>query len=260
MNTNSLRRLWSQGKAAVQAWDMTGHPEICSLMAEAGYDAVVLDWQHGPGVTETTVVPCIDAINAVPGVASLVRLPSVNDYYISHVLDAGASGVIVPMIRSADEARIAGAACRYAPEGHRSMGYAPHMRSGETLQEYTLRANREIICLVMIETKEALECVEEVCGVPGIDGLYIGPFDLSLNMGVEIATWPEDPRHLAAADRIFSAAKQKNLVVGHHGMNPAVSAKFVKLGSQLCQLGGNTSLFEKAAKDALLEFRQELEN
>lgn len=238
---------------------MTGHAEICSLMAEAGYDAVVLDWQHGPGVTESSIVGCIDAINAVQGVASLVRLPSLNDYYISHVLDAGAAGVIVPMIRTADEARQAGAACRYAPQGHRSMGYAPHMRPGELLQDYCKRANEEVICLVMVETQSALDQIAPICEVPNIDGLYIGPFDLSLSMGVEIATWPENPKHLAAVDRIFSAAKAKNLIVGHHGMNPEVSAKFVKKGSQLCQLGGNTSIFEDASKRVLREFRQELD-
>lgn len=259
MNGHSLKTLWAEGQAAVQGWDMTGNPEVCAVLAAAGYDAVVIDWQHGVGVNEHSVVECIRAINSVSGVAALVRVPKLDSYYIGHALDAGAAGVIVPMINSGEEARQAGLACRYAPHGCRSFGNTPFKEADESLQTYVERANQEIICLVMIETRAALADVDAICRAEHIDGIYVGPFDLSLNMQVRLRSWPEDPLHLEAFDKILKAAKQAGIVVGHHGMNPECSAEMVKRGALLCQVGHDTTLLAVAAQRALHEYHAALE-
>ena len=184
MNKNQIRAKWAHQEEIIAAWAMLGSPETCGILAQSGVDAVVLDWQHGLKINEVTIVECIESIYGHEAVAPLVRVPSVNDYQISHVLDAGACGVLVPMVSTPEEATRAVKACKYAPVGQRSLGLMPHQTTGESITDYVKRANHEIICIVMIETKEGLNNIEEICSVTGLDGVYIGPYDLSLDMGI----------------------------------------------------------------------------
>jgi 4-hydroxy-2-oxoheptanedioate aldolase len=254
VKTNRIKELWKQGKPAVMGWTATGNPYIAEMMGHAGFDAVIIDWQHGVGVSQESVVACLTAISnseAVP----MVRMPRNSPEYISYVLDAGAYGVIVPMVNTYDEAVVAGRSCRYAPRGWRSVaGCRPTL--SEPLTDYIKRANDEVICLVMIETATALENVEEIAKAPEIDGLYIGPSDLSLDMGVDFANWPNEQRHIAAVERIFAAAKANNIMPCHHGMGPEVSAKFVNMGSMLCQIGNDMRMLGVATAEALATFRK----
>lgn len=254
MKKNRVRELWKQGKPAVQGWCSTGNPYIAEMMAHAGFDAVVIDWQHGVGVGQESLVACLQAIGS-SDVVPIVRLPRNSPEYISYVLDAGAYGVIVPMVNTYAEAEAAGRACRYAPRGCRSIaGNRPTL--SEPLTDYIQRANDEVICLVMVETNQALQNVEEIAKAKEIDGLYIGPSDLSLDMGVSITGWANDDRHLAAVQRIFAAAKANGIVACHHGSGPAESAKFVKLGSMLCQIGNEMRMLTTATANALQAFRE----
>jgi 4-hydroxy-2-oxoheptanedioate aldolase len=256
VKTNRVKELWKQGKPAVQGWCSTANPYIAELMAHAGFDAVVIDWQHGVGASQESVVACLQAIGSSDAVP-IVRLPRNSPEYISYVLDAGAYGVIVPMVNSYAEAEAAGRACRYAPRGCRSIaGNRPTL--AESLEAYVHRANDDVICLVMVETVTALEHVEEIAQAPEIDGLYIGPSDLSLDMGLSLATWANDDRHLAAVQRIFAAAKTNGIVACHHGAGPAVSAKFVQMGSMLCQIGNEMRMLATATAEALTSFREAL--
>ncbi len=121
---------------------------------------------------------------------------------------------------------------------------------------YIKRANDDIICLVMVETVQALENVEEIAKASEIDGLYIGPSDLSLDMEVPLTGWANDERHIAAVDRIFAAAKANGIVPCHHGAGPAESAKFVKKGSMLCQIGNEIRMLSTATASALEAYRK----
>lgn len=257
MKKNRVKELWKQGKPAVQGWCSTCNPYIAELMAHAGFDAVVIDWQHGVGASQESVVACLQAIGSSDAVP-IVRLPRNSPEYISYVLDAGAYGVIVPMVNSYEEAQAAGRSCRYAPRGCRSIaGNRPTL--SEPLGEYVQRANDDVICLVMVETVQALENVEEIAKAPEIDGLYIGPSDLSLDMGVGLADWANDDRHIAAVQRIFAAAKANGIVACHHGAGPAESAKMVQMGSMLSQIGNEMRMLTAATADALTTFRKALE-
>jgi len=253
---NRVRELWKQGKPAVQGWCSTGNPYIAEMMGHAGFDAVVIDWQHGVGVSQESVVACIQAIGSSAAVP-IVRLPRNSPEYISYVLDAGAYGVIVPMVNTYAEAAAAGRACRYAPRGCRSIA-ANRPTLSEPLEAYVQRANDDVICLVMVETMQALENVEAIAKAPEIDGLYIGPSDLSLDMGLSLSTWQNDDRHIAAVQRIFAAAQANGIVACHHGAGPAVSAKFIKMGSMLCQIGNEMRMLTAATAEALQTFRAAL--
>jgi 4-hydroxy-2-oxoheptanedioate aldolase len=254
VKNNRVRELWKQGKPAVQGWCSTANPYIAEMMGHAGFDAVVIDWQHGVGASQESIVACIQAIGSSDAVP-IVRLPRNSPEYISYVLDAGAYGVIVPMVNTYDEAEAAGRACRYAPRGCRSIaGNRPTL--SEPLEAYVQRANDEVICLVMVETTKALENVEAIARAPEIDGLYIGPSDLSLDMGLSLSNWHNDDRHIAAVQRIFAAAHANSIVACHHGSGPAVSAQFVKMGSKLCQIGNEMRMLTTATAEALKTFRE----
>jgi 4-hydroxy-2-oxoheptanedioate aldolase len=254
VKTNRVKELWKQGKPAVQGWCSSGNPYIAELMAHAGFDAVVIDWQHGVGVSHETVTTCIQAISSSDAVP-IVRLPRNTPDYISYVLDSGAYGVIVPMVNTFEEADAAGKSCRYAPRGNRSVA-GNRATLSEPLDAYIKRANDDVICLVMVETRQALENVEAIATAPEIDGLYIGPSDLSLDMEIGLSGWADNPQHIAAVERIFSAAKANHKVACHHGMGPAESAKFVKMGSMLCQIGNDMRMLTTATSNALKAFRE----
>jgi 4-hydroxy-2-oxoheptanedioate aldolase len=256
VNTNRVKELWKQGKPAVQGWCSTGNPYIAEMMAHAGFDAVVIDWQHGIGVSQESVLACLQAISSSDTVP-IVRVPKNSPEYISYVLDAGAYGVIVPMVNTYEEAEAAGRSCRYAPRGWRSIA-ASRPTVSEALETYVKRANDDVICLVMVETTKALEHVEAIAKAPEIDGLYIGPSDLSLDMGLSLSDWSNDARHIAAVERIFAAAKASGKVACHHGAGPAVSAKFIKMGSMLCQIGNDVRMLTAASAEALKAFRTAL--
>jgi 4-hydroxy-2-oxoheptanedioate aldolase len=253
---NRVKELWQQGKPAVQGWCSTGNPYIAELMAHAGFDAVVIDWQHGVGVSQESVMACLQAMSG-SDVVPIVRVPKNAPEYISYVLDAGAYGVIVPMVNSSAEAVAAGCSCRYAPRGWRSVA-GNRATLVEPLSEYVKRANDEVICLVMVETATALEHVEEIAQAPEIDGLYIGPSDLSLDMGLGLTDWANNDRHIAAVQRIFAAAKANGIAACHHGAGPAESAKFVHMGSMLCQIGNDMRMLAAATTHALQAFREAL--
>lgn len=254
MKKNKIKELWRQEKPAVMGWCASGNPYIAELMANSGYDALVIDWQHGVGVSQTSVVSCIQAIGNTDTVP-IVRLPKNEPDYISYVLDAGAYGVIVPMVNSKDQASAAGRACRYAPEGNRSIaGNRPALSVG--LDEYVAHANEEMLCLVMIETKQALDNVEDIATAEHIDGLYIGPSDLSLDMGLSLSGWPDDERHIDACRKVLSAAQAAGVVPCHHGAGPAEGAKFIEMGFKLCQIGSDIKMLTAAAGSGVKSFKE----
>ena len=256
MSNNKIKELWRQGKPAVVGWCSTGNPYVAELLANVGYDALVIDWQHGIGVTQGEVVACIQAIDRTDTVP-MVRLPKNDPYYTQCVLDAGAYGVIVPMVNTREEAEEAGRACRYAPRGNRSIATSrPALYTGHDY--YVKHANDDIICLAMIETTEGLENVEEIAKAPEIDGLYIGPGDLSLAMGIGLTEWADNEQHLAACQRVLNAAKAAGVVPCHHGAGPAESAKFIKMGFMLCSIGSDSRMLSAASASGLKAYRDAL--
>ena len=252
MKKNRVKELWQRGRPAVMGWCSSGNPYIAEVMAHAGFDAVTLDWQHGIGVSQSSLVSCIQAIGNTDTMP-MVRVPKNEPDYISYVLDAGAYGVIVPMVNTPEEAAAAGLACRYAPQGNRSIGGSrAALASG--MDDYVKHANDEILCLVMIETRQALENLEEIAAAPGIDGLYVGPSDLSLDMGVSLSDWANDDRHLAACRRIVEAARKAGVAPCHHGAGPDVSADMVAMGFLLTHIVSDVRTVAAASSASLQTF------
>jgi 4-hydroxy-2-oxoheptanedioate aldolase len=165
-------------------------------------------------------------------------------------LDAGAYGIIVPLVNSYEEAVQAAQACKYPPEGFRSGG--PNRARLYGGPDYVERANEEIICLVMIETITAVERLEEIAKAPGIDGCYIGPGDLALSLGLQPG--PEasnDPRHIEACQRVVDVARATGLVPCHHGSGPEEAARRIAQGFMMCQVGSDAGMVATGSSAAL---------
>ena len=180
-------------------------------MANAGFDWVCLDMQHGMlDYNDIKIMlPAISTTDTIP----LVRVPWNEPYEIMKALDAGAYGVVVPMVNNREEAESAVAACRYPPQGNRSFG--PLRASIYAGAGYAQEANSELACIVMIETEEALQNLDDIMSTPGVDGVYIGPADLAYALGLVPTGDNNDPLHVETVTKIFETAKKTRHWRGH---------------------------------------------
>ena len=179
---NPVKYLLQQGKKANGAWVQTGSPVNAEIMAAAGFDFILLDLEHGPGDNMTLLHVCqaLGGTGAVP----FVRAPWNDFVQVKRILDAGAYGVLVPYVNTKQEANSAVKACKYPPEGIRGVAGSPRaVGYGSTKGDYLSRANDEILILTAVETGIAVDNLDEILTVPGLDGIFIGPMDLASSLG-----------------------------------------------------------------------------
>lgn len=249
MRPNKVKALWREGKTATAGWISTGNPYIAEIMANAGYDTLIIDMQHGMGVTADRAIACLQAISTTETVP-MVRMPWNDPQSIQFVLDAGAYGVIVPLVNTYEEAVKAVGASRFPPLGYRSIG--PNRARLYAGPDYAQHANEEIIVLVMIETMQAVDNLEEIAKAPGLDGFYIGPADLAISLGITPGPNAEnDPRHAAACQRVVDVANTAGLVPCHHGSGPEEAARRFAQGFKMCQIGSDAVMVAAGAAAAL---------
>src|SRR3990172_7455434 len=191
MRPNTVKQLWREGKVAVGGWLGIPSSYSAEMMAHQGFDWLCIDTQHG-AIDFSAALPMLQAISTTPTIP-FVRVPWNDPSVIMKYLDAGAYGVIVPMIQTRADAEAAVAACRYPPEGMRSAG--PFRASLYAGPDYLAEANREVACVVMIETPQALDNLDAIASVPGVDALYIGPSDLSQALGLGARYDANNPKH-----------------------------------------------------------------
>jgi 4-hydroxy-2-oxoheptanedioate aldolase len=232
MRPGSLKDRWQSGGTALGAWISLREPLLAEAAGLAGYDYVVIDMQHGLS-DYSDVVPMVQAICRT-GTVPLVRVPWNEPGVIGRVLDAGALGVIIPMVNSADDARRAVEACRYAPDGVRSIGpLVTRLRYGA---DFPGQANDIVACIPMIETRQAIDDVDAILGVPGVDAAYIGPADLSLSLG--LPPGPDNPGELfdGALARVVDACGRTGVIPGIHA-NAALAGKRHAAGFRMITVG-----------------------
>ena len=181
MRPNRLREIWQEGGAAVNGWLQLPHGFAAEVMAAQGWDSLTVDMQHGP-VGYDVALTMLQALSA-SDVTPLARVPWNEPGIIMKMLDAGCYGIICPMVNSAEEARRFVGACRYPPKGYRSFG--PTRVSFYAGSDYAQHANDTVIALAMIETAQAIENLDAILDTPGLDGVYIGPADLSQSLGYQ---------------------------------------------------------------------------
>ncbi|MHA1566778.1 MAG: HpcH/HpaI aldolase family protein [Alphaproteobacteria bacterium] len=254
MRENGLKTLWQDGKSAVNGW--LGIPSSVSaeVMAHAGWDSLTIDLQHGL-VDYQTAVTMLQAISTTD-VVPMVRVPWLDPALIMKSLDAGAYGVICPMIGTRAQAAELVSYCRYAPTGTRSFGPARAMIYGGP--DYPEKADETVLAIAMIETAEAMDNLEEIISTPGLDAVYIGPSDLSLALGQPPRQdWPDGPV-FEAQKRILAVAKQHGVAAGIHNVTAQYALRMIKLGFDLVTIASDSRLLGAKAAAEIATVREGL--
>ncbi len=213
MKNNHLRELFARRQTAVAGWMSLDSAYAAEVVGSCGFDAVVVDCQHGMA-GHAQMVAMLQALSHTTAVP-LVRVSQNNLAEVNRALDAGAYGIICPLVNSATEARAFGRACRYplgGVEGDRSFGPARGLLVGGN--DYADHANAQILALAMIETLDGLDAVEAIAAVPQIDGLFIGPSDLGIALGLGPGAAHDHPAMAAAIERIHAAGNAAGKVTG----------------------------------------------
>jgi 4-hydroxy-2-oxoheptanedioate aldolase len=244
-----LRARWQTGQAAFGLWAAISSSLTVELAAAAGFDYVCVDMQHGLS-DERAMTSMLQAIDA-GGATSLVRVAGNEPWLIMRALDLGAAGVIVPLVNNAAEAARAVSACRYPPEGTRS--YGPSRAELVLGTNVPAELAAAVLCFVMIETAEGLDRVDEIASVPGLDGLYIGPSDLSVSLG--LVPRVGGPELEEAIVRVRETAHAHGLAAGMHCANGQAAAVRAGEGFELVTVAVDSSLYRAAIASELVQAR-----
>lgn len=255
MIKNGVKQRWAEGKPVINGWLSIGNSFSAEIMAGQGYDSLTIDMQHGIVGYDGTV-PMLQAMRA-SGVTPLVRVPWLDPADIMKALDAGAYGVICPMINTRAEAERLVSYVRYPPAGVRSFGPSRALFSAGP--GYAAEADDEIICLAMIETAQAYENLENILATPGLDGVYIGPADLTLGLqGKRYAPGFDrrEPEMIEAIKRILHAAHKAGKRAALHNGTPEYAAEAVGWGFDFVTVSNDVRLLAAAADASVRKFRE----
>lgn len=247
MRPNTVRQVWDGGRFATNAWCSIGSAYSAEVLAAAGYDAVTVDLQHGMFGVEAAIgmLQAISAQAATP----MVRVPALDDALIMKMLDAGAYGVICPMIEMAGQAAQLVAACRYPPRGIRSFGPARGLLHGGT--DYVEHADNTVLAWAMIETRAGLAEIDGITAVPDLDAIYIGPSDLASDLGVPIGAYPLPDALDEAINRIIDVAHGAGQRVGIFCGNEDMAVDMIGRGVDLVTVRNDVGLLREATAQVL---------
>ena len=248
---NKLRNLWNEDASAINAWLGIPSTITAEIISRQGYDAVTIDMQHGIN-DYSSAVPMLQAMSASDA-TPMVRVPWLEPGIIMKLLDAGALGIICPMINTPADAERFVRYCRYAPDGDRSFG---PVRAGLVHgSAYVKQANESIVSLAMVETARALGEVAAIARTPGLTGVYIGPGDLGLSLGYEAKLDQTEPVVVDAIKRIREAAKDAGIKAGIHCLTTTYAREMLDLGFDLVTVGMDIRLLTAAFAGTVGEMR-----
>jgi 4-hydroxy-2-oxoheptanedioate aldolase len=248
---NEIRRILAGGGTVLNGWLAIANSYSAEMMAHQGWDSVTIDMQHGP-VDFHAAVGMLQAISTTPAVP-MVRVPWNEPILTLKLLDAGAYGVICPMVNSKAEAEMLVSACRYPPRGSRSFGPNRAVLYGGA--DYWQHANEEILLFAMVETRQGLAQLDEILSVDGLDGIYVGPSDLSLSMGRTPTLDPQDEEVVSAINTIAEATRKHGRIAGIHTDSAKTAIRRFGAGFQLCSILNDARLLAAAAAAAVREAR-----
>lgn len=260
MLASEIKSKFKTGEVSLGSWISLAHVSIAEILANAGFDWIVIETEHS-AIDLSEVLKLIIAIegrDAIP----LVRLAGVDPLQAKAVLDSGAAGVLVPLVNTKVDAQLAVKSTKYPPIGERGVGVARAHGYGSIFESYLESANEETLLIVQIEHIEAVNNIEEILSVPGIDGTFIGPFDLSSSMGVPGQI--EHPDVQAAQRRVLQATLSHGLVAGIHLVQPekaiselrlriAEGYRFIAVGSDLFLLNNISRSLHDSARSVIRE-------
>ncbi len=252
MRPNRLRQLWAEDKAAVNGWLAIPNGFSAEVMAAQGWDTLTIDMQHGL-IGEDALIPMLQAISTTPAVP-VVRVPWLEPGVLMKALDAGAYGVICPMVNTREDAQKLVAWTHYAPQGTRSFG--PVRATIYAGADYPEHANKTIVTFAMIETAQALDNLDSILSVEGLDAIYIGPSDLSLSLGCRPVFDDVDPKAQQAIEHILARAKAHGIQAGIHNGRPDVARARIDLGFRFVTVGSDARLMAAGSQEILAAMRK----
>ena len=251
MRENRLRTLWKTGGAAVNGWLTIPSSFSAETMAHQGWDTLTIDMQHGM-IDDAVLVPMLQAISTTDTVP-VVRVPWLEPGILMRALDAGAYGVICPMVNTREDAQKLVAYTHYPPRGTRSFG--PLRAVLYAGFDYVQHANDTIVTMAMIETAEALDNLDDILSVEGLDAIYIGPSDLSLALGCRPTFDDLEPKAFEAVEHILARAKAHDVVAGIHNGTPEAALKRIAKGFKFVTISSDARLMADGAQQVISAMR-----
>lgn len=251
MRANRLRQIWAAGGAAVNGWLAVPSGFSAETMAHQGWDCLTVDLQHGV-VDYQMMVTMLTAISTTETVP-VVRVPWLDPAHLMKALDAGAYAVICPMVNSRADAERLVAYTRYPPLGTRSFGPIRGLLYGGP--DYPDHANDTVVVLAMIETREGLDNLEAILATPGLDGVYVGPSDLSLALGCRPAFDDVDPPAAEAIAHIAAATRKHAKFCGIHNGSTEAALRRIAMGYQFVTVSSDARLMAAGAQAILSAMR-----
>ncbi len=246
MRENKLKSIWARGEAVVNGWLSIPSAFSAEVMAHQGFDSLTVDMQHGV-IDYQVAVTMLQGISTT-GAMPMARVPWNDPARLMKILDAGAYGVICPMVNTRAEAEALVRACKYPPRGYRSWG--PVRASIYAGADYGDHANDDIVVMPMIETAEAMKNLDDILSVPGVDGVYVGPSDLSLALGLKPRLDQTDAPVVEAQQKIAEACKRHGVVAGIHNSTATYALKMIAQGYQFVTLASDSRhMAMKAAEE-----------
>jgi 4-hydroxy-2-oxoheptanedioate aldolase len=247
-----LREMWNSGEPTLGGWLSVPSAVTAEATARVGFDYVCIDTQHG-AIEYSDAVALVQAI-LLGGSRPIIRVPWNEPGIIGKMLDAGAHGVIVPMVNSVEEAEAAVRACRYTPDGARSFG--PAMASMRADGAYVDWAADHVAVIPMIETTQAIAQLDDILAVPGIDAIYVGPADLSLTLGLPPKNNDDSPAFIEALETVVAGCKRAGIVPGIHSSGE-LTPKRLEMGFQMVTVCTDLLAMNLGLKSELAKARGE---
>jgi 4-hydroxy-2-oxoheptanedioate aldolase len=258
MRTNPVKRKLREGQPTFGTWLSLGDLYATRVLARMGFDWLTLDIEHSP--IDWSQAAAIFAVIAEAGGVPLARVPKGNHDYIKRVLDAGAWGIVVPMVDTVEQAQIAVRAAKYPPEGNRSLGGGLHaMNFDTTAAEYFQRANDEILVVLQTESPTGVANAEQIYSLPGVDAIFVGPVDLRANMRTAGGPEPTTDDLEAMLARVVAAGKKVGTPTGMHTMDAAAALKRAEQGMQFIAIGSELRMMSAKAEEILRVVRPQAE-
>ncbi|MDZ4683936.1 MAG: aldolase/citrate lyase family protein [Planctomycetaceae bacterium] len=248
--TKSFRARLAGGETLLGTMLTLPNAAVAEILADAGFDWLFVDGEHGPLQTHD-ILAILQAVgHRTP---CLVRVPAAGEVPIKTVLDLGADGIIVPQVNSAEEAARVVQWARYAPQGSRGVGLARAHGYGRRFKEYVETANERTVVVVQVEHIRAVENIEAIVQVPGVDAVLLGPYDLSASLGK--LGQIDDPAVVAAIDRVMTTCRAAKIPLGYFGVTAAAVQPFIDRGCTLITAGVDTLFLGQSAGQMLKQLR-----
>ena len=250
MKTNPVKEKLRQGRPSFGTWLSLGNLHASRVLARSGFEWLTLDIEHS--AFDWSQAAMIFAAVADGGCVPLARVPEGDHYCIKRVLDAGAWGIVVPMVDTVGQAKIAIAAAKYPPQGNRSVGGGMHaLNFSATAGDYYQRANDEILVVLQTESPTGVENAPEIYSLPGCDAIFIGPNDLRFNMRTPDGTIPTTEEHEAMIQRVVEIGKQVGTPTGIHAMDPESALKRAEQGMQFIAVGSDLRMMNVMVQETV---------